>query len=364
MILEIVDLARGGAGVARDPDGRVVFVPFSAPGDQVRVQVLKSQKNYGWAEIQELIKPSPHRETPPCPAFGQCGGCQWQHIPYALQWETKVKGLKQALSQAKVLLPQQFDQIPATQIWGYRNRIQLRGNKSELGFFKPNTHEIIDVKRCDIARSEINAAWENIRKEGAARSVPYKVEVEVTPTGQIQKTWNSPHGAAGFRQVHDEQNEKLRSWILNSIQPSHTLYDLYGGSGNLSLPLVEKFDEIHCVDTGAKTLPQGAIPRNLHFHKSPVAPWIGKRADQKKEQGPSSAILDPPREGLARDLPRIAAALESLGVKEIVAVGCDLDSWVKDLKGWTARGWALKRVMAIDLFPQTTHIESVGLLAL
>ena len=88
--LEIQDLSRGGAGVARDASGRVIFVPFTAPGDRVRVRVAQAKKqNYANAELLEVVRPAELRQQPVCPVFGQCGGCQWQHLPYSLQWKTK-----------------------------------------------------------------------------------------------------------------------------------------------------------------------------------------------------------------------------------------------------------------------------------
>src|SRR4051812_46602980 len=96
-VLRITDLSRGGAGVSRDPSGRVVFVPYSAPGDLVRVRIVEAEKRYAQGEILEILEPSVERQVPPCPVFGKCGGCQWQHLPYSLQWSTKSKGLLHAL---------------------------------------------------------------------------------------------------------------------------------------------------------------------------------------------------------------------------------------------------------------------------
>src|SRR5690349_20214142 len=118
--LIIQDLARGGAGVARDASGRVIFVPYSAPGDRVRVRITESKKNYAQAELIELLEPSSLRQQPPCPVFGRCGGCQWQHLPYSLQWETKVKGVLHALGRVQVEPPARLEELAAERIWEYR----------------------------------------------------------------------------------------------------------------------------------------------------------------------------------------------------------------------------------------------------
>lgn len=373
--LRITDLARGGAGVARDEEGRVIFVPFTAPGDQVRVRIVEERRRqYAQAELLEILQPSPDRITPRCPAFGKCGGCQWQHLPYSLQWKTKSGGIQHALSRVQVEMPAAFDELPAEKIWEYRNRIQLRGMGAQIGFFKSGSQDLVPVDRCDIADSRMNNSWEETRKLGTRYSRPYKVEVEVLPSGEIQRTWNARHAAGGFRQVHDEQNNKLQNWVKEQIPEGGVLYDLFGGAGNLSLPLAGRRTEIHCVDLGAPqrepfTLnSDGGKSTQYSFHRAPVLEWILKKAEKSQENSSSNdsgvAILDPPRIGLDRDFGQIAVALEKLGVNRIVAVGCDADAWARDVSRWVKRGWRLERVLTLDLFPQTPHIEAVGVLAL
>lgn len=85
---------------------------------------------------------------------------------------------------------------------------------------------------------------------------------------------------------------------------------------------------------------------------------------QKRPSSPSSAILDPPREGLAEEFNTIASALPALGVTEAVLVGCDPDAWARDISRFLKKGWQLKAAAVLDLFPQTHHVESIGLLVL
>jgi 23S rRNA (uracil1939-C5)-methyltransferase len=344
----------------------VVFVPFTAPGDVVRIRILEEDKRYAQAELLEVVEPSPHRQNAPCPVFGRCGGCQWQHIPYSLQWETKSGGVFHALKRVQIPLPESVDLIPADQIWNYRNRIQLRGFGEELGFFAAKSHERVSIEDCKIARNEVNAALPAARAEGKLLPEPFKLEIEVLDDGSVRKTWNSRHAAAGFRQVHDQQNERLRAWVSGLIAPGGRVLDLYGGSGNLGSPVSLTADIVDCVDT---TAPEGTVlPNfpNLKFHRSPVAKWLKRRAGALKGNGGeySSAILDPPREGLADDFNDISASLEKLGVRELICVGCDPDSWARDLSRFGRRGWKVQRVGVLDLFPQTPHVESLALLKL
>jgi tRNA/tmRNA/rRNA uracil-C5-methylase (TrmA/RlmC/RlmD family) len=357
--LKIDDLSRGGAGVARDESGRVTFVPFTAPGDTVRVRWIEESKRYAQAELLEVIEPSPIRQKSPCPVFGRCGGCQWHHIPYELQWKTKKAGVLHALERINVSIPGEIDSLPAEKIWNYRNRIQLRGHRDELGFYAARSHDRVAIDSCAIAREELNAALSETRAEGQKFTEPYKVEIEVLPDGSVRKVWNSRHAAGGFRQVHDEQNEKLRAWVSERVSKGGRVLDLFGGAGNLGAPVSLFSESVDCVDM---TAPEGTeMPEfpKLRFHRSPVSKWL------RKQKGVfTTAILDPPREGLADDFEQIATSLEYLRVREIVAVGCDPDSWARDLGRFVKRGWKLNRVGVLDLFPQTPHVESLGLLML
>jgi len=361
--LEISDLSRGGAGVGRDETGRVVFVPFTAPGDRLRVRIVEENKRYATGVLGEIIQPSPVRVKPPCPVFGKCGGCQWQHIPYEIQWKTKMGGVRQALQRVSVELPTDFTEFPAQTVWNYRNRVQLRGFQSKMGFYAPKSHDIISIDQCPIAKKEINDSLEQVREEGFSLERPYKVEVEALPDGSVRKTWNAAHGSAGFRQVHDEQNTKLQSWIAKNVTPGRELFDLFGGSGNLSVSIASRMSQVHCVDVGApSSRPQGT-PDNVQFHPSPVLPWLMKWKNPTGSiDSPRSAISDPPREGLGQEFTQISARLAQLNVKELIAVGCDPDSWARDVSQFIKLGWRFEAAAVLDFFPQTPHVESVALL--
>jgi 23S rRNA (uracil1939-C5)-methyltransferase len=227
-----------------------------------------------------------------------------------------------------------------------------------LGFYAKGSHDVVALDRCDIARPEINAAWEATRAESQELSRPFKVELEVSEAGELSKSWNQGHAAQGFRQVHDDQNEKLRAWVRSAITPGQPLLDLFGGSGNLSRQFAQSSPEIHCVDLSVPRAMPVDLPSHFHFHRSPTADWLKRW--KGGTSGNWSAIIDPPRIGLGRDFHPIAEALEKAGVKELVAVGCDPDAWARDVSRFIKRGWKLDRVAALDLFPQTPHIESLA----
>ena len=154
-------LAFGGNGVCR-LDGKVCFVPFSCPGDEVRLKITTQKKSYCTAEILELISPSPSRTTPACPIFGSCGGCNWQHINYQVQLEQKRRIFADTLWRgARVEGEFIKDVVAAPAQYGYRSRVQLKvyasNGKLQIGFFRHGSHEVEDAAQgCPVAVPQIN----------------------------------------------------------------------------------------------------------------------------------------------------------------------------------------------------------------
>lgn len=357
--LEIKDLSRGGAGVGKDASGRIVFVPFSAPGDFLKVEILEEKKKFAQGRILEILKPSPLRIQPKCAVFGKCGGCEWQHLPYPLQWETKVKGIAHALERVKIESPLPILEFPAEKIWEYRNRIQLRSDRSTLGFFARGSQNLVAAERCEIADQKINESWGLFRREAIQKGRPSKLEAEVRE-GKVSLTWNSGHAAQGFRQIHDDQNEKLKAWVKNNVGETERIFDLFGGDGNLSLQLADGKREIECVDVSSPINEMKKLPPRFSFHRAPVLSWILKKT--LATPVPTTAILDPPREGLGDDVSELATAFQKIGVNRILLIGCEADSWARDISRLAARGWKARSIGVLDLFPQTHHCEALAVM--
>jgi 23S rRNA (uracil1939-C5)-methyltransferase len=152
--LTIEGLAHGGSAVARAQDGRVVFVTDACPGDVVNVRVTADHGRYVEAEVAEIVTPSPERRTPPCPYFGRCGGCQWQHVSYEAQAEAKRTQLIDSLERIGRL--SDIDVAPivlSASPHGYRNRIELRAgtgpdSRPTLGMTAARSDEIVPIDAC------------------------------------------------------------------------------------------------------------------------------------------------------------------------------------------------------------------------
>ena len=139
-------LVFGGKGLIRH-EGWVIFVADVVAGEEVTVVITQKKKSYFEASLVQVEKPSPARVTAPCPYFGNCGGCQLQHIAYDEQLETKKEWLIDALSRgAKIAIDFPIGATAAKQQWGYRRKVILHGE--ECGFFARDNSTIIPIERC------------------------------------------------------------------------------------------------------------------------------------------------------------------------------------------------------------------------
>lgn len=168
-VVYIDRLAFGGNGVGRI-EGKVCFVPFSCPHDEVAVAIIAEKKSFSLAEIAEIITPSPFRVTPACPIYGICGGCNWQHIAYSTQLEQKRAIVADALRKGAQVAPEVVeDVVPAPDPYGYRSRMQFkvaaRPGSVKIGFYRAESHQVVDMgEGCLVALPVINRVAQLFRK--------------------------------------------------------------------------------------------------------------------------------------------------------------------------------------------------------
>ena len=161
-------LAVGGNGVGRI-DGTVCFVPCTAPGDRLTVRVTTRKKKYLEGEMVELLEPSPWRVAPVCPAFGRCGGCDWQHIGYEQQCRAKQGLLSDTMERiGRMQTPPVVETVAAPAAYGYRARAQFKLYATEAGlsagFFRRGSRFVINLPDgCPIVTVAINEAMQRLR---------------------------------------------------------------------------------------------------------------------------------------------------------------------------------------------------------
>ncbi len=151
--LEITSISNDGAGVGKDKDGKVVFVPMSAVGDVCRVKILKAKSSYSYAKIEKILISSPYRRENDCPVFGRCGGCSFRHMDYEAEVRAKERFIRDAFARIGGLEPEFLPFIKNEDITRYRNKAQYPIGKDKdgnviCGFYAVNSHRIIECTDC------------------------------------------------------------------------------------------------------------------------------------------------------------------------------------------------------------------------
>lgn len=242
-------LAFGGNGVCRI-NGKVCFVPFSCPGDEVRLTITSEKKSYLVARIVELISPSNLRTTPLCPIFETCGGCSWQHISYAQQLEAKQHILAETMWRgARVEAHNISAACPSPHQYGYRSRVQIKlhgaGRNLKIGFYRTGSHIVEDIGQgCAIALPVINEVVTSLRKvlEGFpdTRSIP-KINIDCAEQGVIAVVKYNGRDTAPVAAFFNTHSIDLRPLTGLFLKLDHTtaLQKVYGDDElTYSLPVI------------------------------------------------------------------------------------------------------------------------------
>ncbi|TDB39726.1 MAG: 23S rRNA (uracil(1939)-C(5))-methyltransferase RlmD [Actinobacteria bacterium] len=205
MRVAIDSLAYGGAGVAHAGDGRIVFVEGGCPGDTLEVSIAEEHPRFIRATIAEVLEASPDRVTPPCPYFGVCGGCQWQHVNYGVQLESKRVAIQDALMRIGRQAGVEVSDVTASpEQYGYRNKVELSVARTPrgpaLGFARHGSNEIVAIDACLLLPKNLRKAPRSL--SGALRylssRIPTPVErvsVRVSRKGEVEvDLWTAPGG--------------------------------------------------------------------------------------------------------------------------------------------------------------------------
>ncbi len=379
--VKIDALTNLGAGVAR-VDGWVVFVPFALPGETVTARVFRNDKNCSHADLVAVLDASPDRVEPLCPLFGDCGGCQYQHLAYdkQLAWKTRQVGeLMQHM--AGIVFPVN-PCLSTPQIWHYRSKITPHFDKArdgeiaEIGFLAMGRRsQLVDVPQCAIAMDSINATLPAIRAGIRARAATFKrgSTVLLRATGDTVET---DFKATATEHVGDLTFRFLAGDFFQNnpfILPAFTghvarqaaadgarfLVDAYCGSGLFALTLAKHFERVAGVEvseTSCAWARNNAASNQITNASFLTASAEAIFADIAFPAAATAVVIDPPRKGCT---PEFLAQLVRFGPQRVVYVSCDPATQVRDLKLLGEGGYQLTDVQPFDLFPHTRHLECV-----
>jgi 23S rRNA (uracil1939-C5)-methyltransferase len=357
--LKIEDVAFGGKGVAREA-GKAVFVPFTIEHEKVEAEIVREKKKFAEAEVVSVLEPSANRVTPECPYFGTCGGCSYQHIDYAHQLAIKWRQVRDVLQRIGKLqdIPMR-PIIPSPLSYAYRNRITVHVADGVIGFFRRDSHRLLDVKRCPIAMNEVNHALTELRR-GRPREGHYSLRAD-------------PSGPRIFAQANDAAAAALRD-LIKQIVPSNQdlLIDAYCGAGFFAKVLLDRFERVvgidwdrFAIDAANKTATPkekyvaGDVDRVLQdMQVGSVDPTdrgrLGSIAPtSSREDGKITLLTDPPATGLT-DVTR--RTILDLAPHTFIYISCNPATLARDLADFQQR-FTIESVTPIDMFPQTAEIE-------
>ena len=382
--LKLTDMAYEGHAIGR-LDEEVVFVEYGLPGEDVEVELYKRQAGYAHGRVVEVYEASPDRIEAPCPYFGMCGGCQWQHMTYERQLALKQHVVKEQLRRIGKFEVQPVSQtVPAEDPWHYRNHVRLSaGRHGDIGFVRRGTHRFLPIEHCLIAHPAINEVIEKLQGKAAGL---HQVEVRVgANTGDMlivqdmrdrepslpppQKTYTDALlerrfqvSGPSFFQSNTRQAEKLIELVRDrlDLQGDELLLDAYAGVGTFAALFAPYAREV----IGIEESPAAVADARVNLADLPNVRYLeGKVEDVLPglDVKPDAVILDPSRVGCHPD---VIAAILAMAPPKLVYVPCDPATLARDLRLLADGGYELQDVTPLDMFPQTYHIESVSTLRL
>ena len=423
--LRIDSLVFGGNGIGR-LDGKAIFVPLTAPGDQIRCRIVRDKGRWAEAELVEILAPAPERIIPPCPVFGLCGGCQWQFLPYDVQAQWKERIYRDLLQRQAGVAPENILPIvPAPAPFAYRSRVQFKCCNSAtgfiLGFFRRGSHVVEGISACPLLPKELNGLLPRLKStitgSSLAGQIP-QIDAGIDDRGKVRLVVHALGNAApevakllqplaiseefalfvqsggregglkhiygeedlviscdtppltlaykagGFSQINLEQNRTLVNAVLAAAELHGTerVLDLYCGMGNFSLPLARRCAEVVGVEDYAPSILQ-AKSNARHNGLNNIRFHARPAAGALRAYG-----QDAPFDLVVLDPPRegandVCRELIELSSPRILYISCDPATQARDLKTLLNHGYRCLSAQPFDFFPQTHHIESLAILA-
>ena len=407
-----------GAGIAYQKN-KPVFIDGALPGEQVVIQLTESKSKFSRAKLIKLLKPSELRLKPFCNHFNQCGGCHLQHLGYASQVEHKSQSLTHLMSQYQTANTEVVEPIVGDET-GYRRRTRIslfvdkKTRQLQFGFRKKQSKQIENITDCAVLDPHLNILLPKLKSllntfsnltslghvelvlgdtgsvmvlrhlkplvekdeqalialakaEGATLYTMPETDKLVRLVGDAPAYSETgvtlPFEPNHFIQVNQKVNQQMVAQAIEWLEPQadERVLDLFCGLGNFSLPIaqqsafvvgVEGVDEMVQQATSNATLNQLS---NTEFYQANLEeelssqPWAKERFDK--------ILLDPARAGASG----IVDQISGLGAKRVVYVSCNPATLARDSESLEKQGYQLAKLGMLDMFPHTSHLESMAL---
>ena len=389
--MEIIKYDHNGRGITYLND-KIVFVSNTIVGEDVEIKVLEDKKNYISADVAKYNKISPIREKNICPYFNICGGCDIMHLPYCEQLKFKQNKLIEIINKfygGKV----EIKDIISEKQYNYRNKVSLKVNNG-LGYYKKNSHDIINIDKCMLLDEDINKLIIILNKidlgknknivirkntSGLMLVLEDKIDYELIKkyVSSIYINDKKIYGEdlyeemnglrfiispLSFFQVNKYNTINLYNKILDycDLKGNEVVLDLYCGTGTIGSFVSKKCNRVIGIELNKYAIEDALKNKkinnldNIEF----ICGDSGKILKNNKYKNIYIVIVDPPRMGLS-DLS--INEILNINSKKIIYTSCDPVTLARDLKKLSEK-YEVKEITPVDMFPNTYHVESVCVL--
>lgn len=415
----IENIAFGGEGIAR-LDQLVVFVPFTAPQDRIECEIIQKKKTFARARLVRLCEPNPIRVPPPCPYYQTCGGCQFQHISYPVQLDIKRRFIEDALNriakQPYVVPPI----LASSEPYGYRRHITLKLQSTferwQAGFTSFSDHTLVPVNACLLFEQDMTGVLSILqqfiakippvpqgsgyvrifKKSNSAFLIVFhfdgplpnqmqqisKALIEQFPllSGMICRSWNETfalghtdlsfsclgadfiYSPFGFVQNHPEISEKIYHLVHESTQGTKRVLDLYCGIGVTSILSAQNAEKVIGIELNSDAIQMAE--RNAEYNHCKGIEFFCAQAETASSSiltdfRPDCVIVNPPRTGIAQ---RLLEDLTKAHCPKMIYISCNPATLARDIHYLADKNYTIASIQGFDMFPQTTHVETVAIL--
>jgi len=383
LTVRVEGIVSGGAGIARLEDGRVMFVLYAAPGELVEALVESAHPDYLAGVATRVLESSPDRVAARCSLFGECGGCQLQHIAYPAQLAAKEAVVREQLRRIGRLDDTVVRPIVgAAAPWAYRNHLRFSTGRKwgDVGFISRHGRGLLKVDTCPIADPWVNDLLPviqghgqglhqvQVRHNAATGSFLISPPVADVSIATGQKSYieelagmRFQVSAAAFFQVNSAQAEEMVRLVGECLPArGRLLVDAFAGVGTFAAIFANRFDHVIAIEESHSAAKDAAVNfatlANVEMRAGKVEELL-----PLMESIPDAILLDPPRPGCA---PPVLAAIAAFRPTCVVYVSCNPATLARDLRTLVDAGYTLESVTPLDMFPQTGHIECVAKLVL
>ena len=408
--IQIIDIIQDGRGVGRS-DGKTAFVEKAVFGERLDAEVIVDKGSYFEARKINTTQPSKFERKPPCPYYYECGGCSIMDINYDTQIELKKNLINNAIKKSTGLVIEDIE-ILASPEFAYRNKIRLQVAKDGgLHYLKSYSDQMVKIDDCLLASNiiseklpsieklcmEINEKFDGLITEISIRSNDKETMINLygTFTDESMAYIRENHkdskylinvsrgkniepiigpgyldyqiknkvfkiSADDFYQVNYYQIENLYGIAREFLGENQKLLDLYCGSATSSMSIND--DHIVGIEINKNAIKDAKV--NAKRNNLKDYEFIAKNAkfiDSKfiKEKQIDAVTVDPPRAGLDKE---VVKTIANAGIEKIVYISCNPQTLARDIKRFMDKGYRLEKIKAVDMFPQTMHVETIALI--